>query len=83
MTPLTEDEQRAIAYRYTQLQSAIDRGSPLVARKYDALCKVYRGRSRKFLHSFASARDQRLWSWQLEMRLFAEIEPQFWPTEAH
>ena len=80
---LTEDEQRAIAYRYTQLQSAIDRGSPLVAPKYDALCKVYRGRSRKFLHSFASARDQRLWSWQLEMRLFAEIEPQCWPTKAH
>ncbi len=83
MTPLTGDEQRAIAYRYTQLQSAIDRGSPLVARKYDALCKVYRGKSRKFLQSFASARDKRRWAWQLELYLFAEIEPQFWPTEGH
>ena len=73
MTPLTEDEQRAIAYRYTELQSAIDQGSSDVARKYDA----------KFLHSFASARDRRHWAWQLEMYLFAEIEPQFWPTEGH
>ena len=76
MTPLTEDEQRAIAYRYTELQSAIHGGSG-TARKYDALCKVYRGRSRKFLHSFVSASDKRHWAWQLEMYLFAEIEPQF------
>ena len=83
MTPLTEDEQRAIAYRYTELQSAIDQGSSDVARKYDALCDVYRGKSHKFLHSFASARDRRHWARQLEVYLFAEIEPQFWPTGGH
>lgn len=83
MTPLTEDEQRVIAYRYTALQSAIDRGSPGVAGKYDALCSVYRGKSRKFLHTFAAAHDKRHWAFQLEMYLFAEIEPQFWPTKGH
>ena len=80
--PLTADEQRAIASRFTDLQSAIDRGSR-VSRKYEALCKVYRGKSRKFLHSFASARDKRHWAWQLEMYLFAEIDPEFWPTQGH
>jgi len=80
---ITDAEQRAIAYRYTELQSAINRGGPGVARKYDALCRVYRGKSRRFLHSFASARDKRRWAWQLEGYLFAEIEPQFWPTERH
>ena len=54
-----------------------------MARKYDALCKVYRGRSRAFLHSFASVRDERHWAWQMEQYLFAEIEPKFWPTEKH
>ena len=83
MTPLAEDEQRAIAYRYTELQSAINRGSPAVSRKYEALCKVYRGKSREFLNSFASARDKVRWARQLELYLFAEIEPQFWPTEGH
>jgi hypothetical protein len=83
MTPLTEDEQRAIAYRYTELQLAIDQGSSDVARKYEALCNVYRGKSHKFLYSFASARDKRHWAWRLEMYLFAEIEPQFWPTNRH
>lgn len=83
MIELTADEQRAIASRFTELQSAIERGRPGVARKYDALCKVYRGRSRKFLHSFASVRDKRHWTWQMERYLFAEIEPQFWPTEDH
>ena len=68
VAPLTADEQRAIAYRYTELQSAIHGGS-CTARKYD--------RSRKFLHSFVSASDKRHWAWQLEMYLFAEIEPQF------
>ena len=82
MTPLTEDEQRAIAYRYTELQSAIDRGRGVV-RKYDALCRVYRGKSSKFLHGFASARDKRHWAWQMEIYLFAEIEPQFWPAKRH
>ncbi len=82
MTPLTEQEQRAIASRFTELQSAIDRGSRVV-RKYDALCEVYRGKSRKFLLSFASARDAHHWAWQMEQYLFVEIEPQFWPTEGH
>jgi len=59
------------------------RGSPTLPRKYDALCKVYRGKSNKFLHSFASTRDKRHWSWQLEMYLFAEIDPEFWPTKGH
>ena len=54
-----------------------------MTRKYDALCKVYLGRSRTFLLSFASARDTRHWAWQMEQYLFAEIEPQFWPTEKH
>jgi hypothetical protein len=80
--PLTEQEQRAIAFRFTELQSAIERGSR-VTRKYDALCQVYLGRSRTFLLSFASARDPRHWAWQMEQYLFAEIEPQFWPTEKH
>ena len=80
--PLTEHEQRAIASRFTELQSAIERGSR-VTRKYDALCEVYLGRSRTFLLSFASARDRRHWAWQMEQYLFAEIEPQFWPTEKH
>ena len=66
VTPLAEDEQRAIAYRYTELQSAINRGAP-VGRNYDALCKVYRGKSRKFLNSFASARDKVRWARQLEL----------------
>ena len=83
VTPLTEDEQRAIAYRYTELQSAINRGSPAVGRKYNALCKVYKGKSRKFLNSFASARDKGRWARQFELHLFAEIEPQFWPTKEH
>jgi hypothetical protein len=83
VTPLTDDEQRAIAYRYTELLSAINRGDPDVGREYDALRKVYRGKSREFLHSFASARDKRRWAWRLELYLFAEIEPQFWPTEGH
>jgi hypothetical protein len=83
MAPLTEDEQRAIAYRYTELQSAIYQGSSDVTKQYDALCNVYRGKSHKYLHSFASAPDKRHWAWQLEMYLFAEIEPQFWPTEGH
>ena len=51
VTPLAENAQRAIAYRYTELQAAINRGSPAVGRKYGALCKVYRGKSRKFLNS--------------------------------
>ena len=83
MLKLTDDEQRAIAFRYTELQSAIDQGSPDVAGKYDALCNVYRGKSNKFLHSFALARNKRHWARQLEIYLFAEIEPQFWPTEEH
>ena len=82
MTPLTEHQQRAIASRFTELQSAIEQGSR-VTRKYDALCKVYRGRSRTFLLSFDSARDTRHWAWQMEQYLFAEIEPQFWPTKNH
>ncbi len=82
-SPLTADEQRAIAYRFTSLQSAIERGRPTVARKYEALCKVYRGKSSKFLHSFASARDKRHWAWQMERYLFAEIDPEFWPTKGH
>jgi hypothetical protein len=80
---LTEDEQRAIAFHYTELQSAIDQGRPDVAGKYEALCNVYRGKSNKFLHSFALARNKRQWARQLEIYLFAEIEPQFWPTEEH
>ena len=83
MTPLTDDEQRAIASRYTELQSAIDQGHSDVAGKYDALCKVYRGKSHKFLHGFTAAHDKRHWARQLEMHLFAEIEPQFWPTPGH
>ena len=82
-TPVTADEQRAIADRFTALQSAIERGRPDVVRKYEALCEVYRGRARRFLHSFATARDKRRWAWQMEQYLFAEIEPQFWPTENH
>jgi hypothetical protein len=76
---LTEDAQRAIAFHYTELQSAIEQGRPDVAGKYEALCNVYRGKSNKFLHSFASARNKRQWARQLEIYLFAEIEPQFWP----
>jgi len=83
VTPLTEHEQRAIASRFTELQLAIEQGRPGVARKHEALRKVYRGRSRTFLHSFASARDRRHWTWQMEQYLFAEIEPRFWPTEDH
>ena len=81
-SPLTADEQRVIASRFTALQSAIERGSPL-PRKYEALCKLYRGKSRGFLHSFASTRDKRHWAWQLEMYLFAEIDPEYWPTKGH
>ena len=80
--PLTEHEQRAIASRFTELQSAIERGSR-VTRKYDALCEVYLGRYRTFLLSFASARDPRHWVWQMEQYLFVEIDPQFWPTAKH
>jgi hypothetical protein len=78
-SPLTADEQRAIASRFTALQSAIERGSPTLPRKYEALRKVYRGKSRKFIHSFGSTRNKRHWAWQLEMYLFAEIDPEFWP----
>jgi hypothetical protein len=77
-SPLTADEQRAIASRFIALQSAIERSRPGVARKHASLCKVYRGKSRKFLHDFASARDKRRWAWQLEQYLFAEIDPEFW-----
>jgi hypothetical protein len=80
---LTEDEQLAIAFRYTELQSAIHQGGPDVAGKYDALCHVYRGKSNKFLHSFALARNKRHWARLLKIYLSAEIEPQFWPTEEH
>ena len=81
MLPLTDEEKRAIVYRFTDLQSAIEREATDMAAKYRAFQSAYHGDSRAFVESFErlhTAVEQRRWVRQLRIYLDEEIEPTFW-----
>ena len=78
MTPLTDDEHRAIVRAFTALQVAIQDNAADVQAKYERLRDVYRGESPGYVDAFPGVGDRPVWLRQLRMYLAEEIEGQFW-----
>ena len=82
MTPLSDDEKRAITKRFQRFKRALADNDPDVGAKYSAFLSTYRGESRAFVDGFAGVRDQDKPRWirQLATYLMDEIEPSFWSS---
>lgn len=82
MTPLSDDEKRAVTKRFQSFKRALADNDPDVRAKYSAFQSTYRGDSRAFVDGFdgVSERDKPRWIRQLETYLIDEIEPSFWSS---
>ena len=80
MTPLTDDEKRAIVAAFKELERAIREASGDVADRYGIFCRAYRGDSRAYVDAFSQASDRMRWIGQLRRYLMDEIDNSFWAT---
>ncbi len=75
MTPLTDEEKRAVVEGYRLLQAATD-GE--LNERVAHFTTVYRGDLQTYLSDFQRASDKGKWVAELGTRLQNEIEPEFW-----
>jgi hypothetical protein len=78
MTPLTDEEKKAIVESFQLLKTAIIRQGPDEDARFKDFQQQYRGDLRSYVDKFPTANDKRDWVGQLGMYLHDEIEPQFW-----
>ena len=78
MTPLTDEEKRAIVECFQLLKTAIIRQAPDKDARFKDFQQQYRGDLRSYVDKFPIANDKPDWVGQLGMYLHDEIEAQFW-----
>ena len=77
MTPLTDEEKKAIVESFQLLKTAIIRQGPDEDARFKDF-QQYRRDLRSYVDKFPIANDKPDWVGQLGMYLHDEIEAQFW-----